>query len=180
MLPPEKVFRGRLDNLTRIGYMVANRTSLAIQKKHGLENCVAVSSAQTYLRFNARYWKLVHEFKQKNFFPDGNRINSPKKAAITTYAIATSEEPLFTTRSKLDKSHYDYAVLQFALTSMKMFMKIESSAISQKHKRDLNSCLFKISDEGAESDRENLHLLCLYMDTYWSPAKESADNGVDD
>ena len=180
MPPPQSVFDGRLNNLTRIGYLVAENTSATIEAKYGSANCVTVANANVYQRLNARYWDLVDDFKSKNYFPDGNRINSPKKAAITTYAVATNPEPLFLARTSLDQSHVDYAVLRYCLTAMEMFMGVDVRTISMSHKRDLNSCIFKMHDEGADSVRQNLHLLCLYMDTYWSPNKESVEAGVDD
>lgn len=175
-----QTFSQRLANLERLLFAVVRAVSEEIEERYGLQGAIKPISRKKFALVNERYWQLVSEFKSINVFPSVSRINCPKKAALTIYVAATNKDPLFTARTEAPLSHADYALLHFSLSVMEMFMGIDVDKIDNRHRRDLNACLFHLQEDAAGDNRMRLHLLCLYMDTFWMRGSRAGGDRSDD
>ena len=50
---------------------------------------------------------------------------------------------------------------------MELFLDIDADKIPKRHRRDILVCIMNLFEK-REIDNSTIHLLCLYMDTYWT------------
>lgn len=160
----------RLDTLSFLADGVAREVSLELYRRYGLPDGVRFVDGTAFEDICRDYWRLIDAFKRTNGFPEKSRINSPKKAALTLVACNRNPHRMFAVNPAypaLDQSHVQYCRLRFAIEITKLFLDIREEDIQDRHKRDIMVCLLKLGNAGEPTDLA-MHLLCLYMDTYWT------------
>ncbi|MBF0372322.1 MAG: hypothetical protein HQL39_02775 [Alphaproteobacteria bacterium] len=171
-----------MSTLAMLADGVARAVSTQLEIRYGASNGVRFVGGADFEEINRSYWALVDQFRRDNQFPEGSRINSPKKAALTIIACNQNPHRMFAANPAyphLDESHQQYCRLRFALEVMKAFLSIQDQSINDRHKRDLMVCILKLGQDGEPADLAK-HLLCLYMDTFWTNlGKHESDDTYD-
>jgi hypothetical protein len=158
----------RLETLSIVARASASVASARIERKHGIGNTIVFERPALAVALD-RYWDLVGQFKADQDFRPRARINSPKKAALTIYAVATAEPRIFRPNADdLHPSHVLFAETFFAADVLRTYVETPDNGISERHFSDLSTCLTEIRVAKPECQTVIKFLMCLYADTWWT------------
>lgn len=179
VIDAESRYLKRLQFFYKIGYQVAEGLSEALSSEFD-ETVTVEIVPDTFKTLNETYWEQVERFKRINNFPDGRRINPPKRAALAIMYITISKGKFFKfVSNRVDPTYEEFGRLQLCVSVMQDFLDLSNDTPSIEHQRDFLVTLRSYKGLPGSCIEAVIYTLCDYMDAMWTLGGRHHQDDVD-